>query len=87
MSITPKPSLTRLKAEILAPPNLVTLGRVSLIVPVWWLLRPDSPVSSFVATGLFLLAAVLDAVDGWLARRMNLVTFFGKFVDPLADRI
>ena len=87
MSADPTPSLARLRAEILAPPNLITLGRVLLVLPVWWLLQPGAPTSSLVATGLFVLAAALDAVDGWLARRMNLVTFFGKFVDPLADKI
>jgi CDP-diacylglycerol--glycerol-3-phosphate 3-phosphatidyltransferase len=36
---------------------------------------------------LFMLAAVLDIIDGWLARRSGLVTVFGKFVDPLADKM
>jgi len=76
-----------LKKEILNLPNMITIGRLFLIPPVIFLIDKTDPVKSFFAMCLFLLAGLLDIVDGWLARRQGLVTFFGKFMDPLADKI
>lgn len=75
------------KREVLNLPNLITIGRLLLIPPVLLLIDQRSPVKSFLAMCLFLLAGLLDIVDGWLARRQGLVSFFGKFMDPLADKI
>lgn len=52
-----------------------------------WLIDPADPVKNFGAAMLFALASGLDLVDGWLARRQGLVTVFGAFVDPLADKL
>lgn len=79
--------LDNLKREIGNLPNMITLGRLCLIPPTLWLLDMRDPFANFYACLLFLLASVLDLLDGWLARRRNLITFFGKFVDPLADKI
>lgn len=79
--------LDALKREILNLPNLITIGRVLMIPPVCMLIDQRDPVLNFAAFLLFLIASALDLVDGWLARRRNLVTFFGKFMDPLADKI
>jgi CDP-diacylglycerol--glycerol-3-phosphate 3-phosphatidyltransferase len=73
--------------EILNLPNLITIGRVFLIPPVLWLIDPTDPVRNFFAAMLFAAASGLDILDGWLARRQGLVTVFGKFVDPLADKL
>jgi CDP-diacylglycerol--glycerol-3-phosphate 3-phosphatidyltransferase len=73
--------------EIVNLPNLITIGRVFLIPPVLWLIDPTDPVRNFIAAMLFAAASGLDILDGWLARRQNLVTVFGKFVDPLADKL
>ena len=73
--------------EILYLPNLITIGRVFLIPPVLMLIHPTDPWRNFYAAALFALASGLDLLDGWLARRQGLVTVFGKFVDPLADKI
>lgn len=68
-------------------PNLMTLFRV-LVVPVFvaafWL---PSPLAWWTAFILFALAGVTDWFDGWLARRNDLVSDFGRFLDPIADKI
>ena len=79
--------LARLKREIGNLPNMITLGPVALIPPVCWLVDINDPMSSYLAMLLFCFASALDVVDGWLARSRGLVTFFGKFVDPLADKV
>jgi len=70
-------------------PNALTLLRL-LLVPVfaWLLLREggDDSSSRVWAAVVFLIASATDFVDGELARRMNLVTSFGKIVDPIADK-
>lgn len=75
------------RREVMNLPNMITIGRVFLIPPVLFLVQRGDPWSNLFAFLLFLFAALLDVVDGWLARRWELVTFFGKFVDPLADKI
>ncbi len=75
------------KKEILNLPNMITIGRLFLIPPVLMLIYPPDPLRNFMAALLFALASALDLLDGWLARRQGLVTVFGKFVDPLADKI
>lgn len=68
-------------------PNMLTLGRIALIPIFVWFTYDASPLYSFGAAALFTLAAVTDVVDGYLARRWNLVTVVGKFLDPLADKL
>ena len=75
------------KREILNLPNMITIGRLFLIPPVIWLIDPTDPVRNLWACLLFAAASGLDILDGWLARRQGLVTVFGKFVDPLADKL
>lgn len=75
------------KREILNLPNLITIGRLFLIPPVLVLIDPTDPIANFYAALLFASASLLDILDGWLARRQNLVTVFGKFMDPLADKL
>jgi CDP-diacylglycerol--glycerol-3-phosphate 3-phosphatidyltransferase len=68
-------------------PNMLTLGRILLIPLFVWFTYNADPLYSFCAAALFTLAAVTDVVDGYLARRWNLVTVVGKFMDPLADKL
>lgn len=75
------------RREILNLPNMITIGRVFLIPPVLMLIDKTDPWRCVMAALLFTVASVLDLIDGWLARRSGLVTVFGKFVDPLADKI
>ena len=70
--------------------NIITVGRI-LMAPVFiWLLLDDNGdlgYLRYIAAGLFVLAIVTDTVDGILARRQNLVTDFGKILDPIADKV
>lgn len=69
--------------------NLLTVLRIAVVPFVAWALLVDGgqdPVWRLVATGLFVLAAATDRVDGYLARRMGLVTDLGKMLDPIADK-
>ena len=77
----------RFRREVLNLPNMITIGRIFLIPPVLLFIDKTDPWSCAYAMLLFMLASVLDLIDGWLARRAGLVTVFGKFVDPLADKI
>jgi CDP-diacylglycerol--glycerol-3-phosphate 3-phosphatidyltransferase len=65
-------------------PNLYTLLRI-LLVPVFWyaLFNLDNP---FLAVIIFWIAAITDLVDGYLARKHNLISNFGKIADPIADK-
>ncbi len=76
------------KNTIFNLPNMITIFRI-MLVPVLFLLLFFSPgkLQSFFAGLVFSVASISDCVDGYLARRMNLVTDFGKFLDPLADKL
>lgn len=68
-------------------PNLLTLTRIAIVPFFVILMFFDSRDAGFWAAGLFSIAAVTDAFDGWLARRWEAETAFGKFLDPLADKL
>jgi CDP-diacylglycerol--glycerol-3-phosphate 3-phosphatidyltransferase len=81
------PKLRPLRQEITDLPNLITLGRIALIPLVVMTIDDYSPGWSAISCLIFLVAALTDALDGWLARRLGLVTVVGKFLDPLADKL
>jgi CDP-diacylglycerol--glycerol-3-phosphate 3-phosphatidyltransferase len=87
MSAAPTKKLRPLREEITDLPNLITLARIALIplVVIW--IDNYSPRLSALACVVFLVAALSDALDGYLARRLDLVTVVGKFLDPLADKL
>ncbi|MBP2240200.1 CDP-diacylglycerol--glycerol-3-phosphate 3-phosphatidyltransferase [Cytobacillus eiseniae] len=80
-------------------PNKITVSRICLIpifllimlVPVSWgdvsLLGTTLPVTHLLGALIFIIAAATDWVDGHFARKYNLVTNLGKFLDPLADKL
>ena len=68
-------------------PNSLTLFRVACIPVLVLLLFFPHKATSFVAALVFALASISDLLDGFLARRQQLVTTFGKFLDPLADKL
>ena len=68
-------------------PNKLTMLRV-LMIPAYMLMWGLDPAwSSYAALGVFILASLTDLLDGHIARSRNLVTDFGKFMDPLADKV
>ncbi|MDO5695269.1 MAG: CDP-diacylglycerol--glycerol-3-phosphate 3-phosphatidyltransferase [Eubacteriales bacterium] len=70
-------------------PNKLTLIRIVLI-PVFmvvYVLQFDIPYGKYVAALIFCAAAFTDFLDGYIARKNNIVTDFGKFMDPLADKL
>jgi CDP-diacylglycerol--glycerol-3-phosphate 3-phosphatidyltransferase len=70
-------------------PNKLTMLRI-LLIPVFLLFllgQVLGPYSRYAALAVFLAAAATDALDGYLARKRGLVTDFGKFADPLADKL
>ena len=76
-----------LREEVLNAPNVITLARIALIPFFVALLLDESRRHSFWAAVVFGLASATDFVDGYIARRYKLITTFGKFIDPLADKL
>ncbi|WP_188817519.1 CDP-diacylglycerol--glycerol-3-phosphate 3-phosphatidyltransferase [Calditerricola satsumensis] len=80
-------------------PNAITLARIFLVpvVMLFILVRFDfgaltiggmsTSVSELIAAGVFIVAAITDGLDGYIARKRKLVTNLGKFLDPLADKL
>jgi CDP-diacylglycerol---glycerol-3-phosphate 3-phosphatidyltransferase len=68
-------------------PNLLTLMRILLVPVVVVALLDATPNGSFLAAGVFALAALTDGVDGYLARSRQSITNFGKVMDPIADKL
>lgn len=74
-------------SRLLNVPNLLTLARVAAVPVVVVLLLFESRETCFWAALIFTLAAITDWLDGYLARRLQIVTVLGKFLDPLADKL
>ena len=69
-------------------PNKLTVLRVILIVPfVAFMLMDLGAWARWAALAIFVIASLTDMLDGKIARKYNLVTNFGKFMDPLADKL
>lgn len=69
-------------------PNKLTILRV-IMIPffVMFLLNDNIPYNNIIAVVIFAVACITDALDGYIARKNNLVSNFGKFMDPLADKL
>ena len=78
-------------------PNKLTIVRMIMIVPFvvlllggfyqWPWLAGIAPYVDYISLAIFIIASLTDMLDGKIARKYNLVTNFGKFMDPLADKL
>ena len=64
-------------------PNLITIGRLLLVPLVIWFIVADQPLAAFI---VLLVAGLSDAVDGFLARALDLRSDLGTYLDPVADK-
>ena len=77
----------KLSPSLYSLPNILTFFRIACIPLLVFLLLFPHKVTSFLAALVFGLASITDLLDGFLARRRQMVTTFGKFLDPLADKL
>lgn len=68
-------------------PNLLTVGRLVLLPFLIILMMIPHAWAAWIALVIYIISAVTDWLDGFLARRMNLQSSFGTFLDPIADKI
>jgi CDP-diacylglycerol--glycerol-3-phosphate 3-phosphatidyltransferase len=73
--------------QIVNLPNILTMTRIGAIPLLVMFLMTPSRSAGFWAAVIFSMAAITDWLDGYLARRMGIVTIFGKFLDPIADKL
>jgi CDP-diacylglycerol--glycerol-3-phosphate 3-phosphatidyltransferase len=83
----PRKRAQGLKDDALNLPNLLTFARILVIPLVLWLIDQATPRDCVYAALVYSAAAITDLLDGWLARRMGIVSVLGKFLDPLADKL
>lgn len=85
-----------LRKELFNLPNMLTMGRIAAIPVVMWLMDQSNELvvgewqarrAAVLAASCFFAASVTDFLDGWLARRLNLQSAVGRFLDPLADKL
>lgn len=67
--------------------NKITVLRIILVPVFLFILAIKVQYGTIIATGVFIMAALTDTLDGYIARSRNQVTKFGKFLDPLADKL
>jgi len=75
------------RREIFNLPNIITLMRISVVPFLFILLTEPGKKLSLILAILFAVASITDMLDGYLARKYNMITTMGKFLDPLADKL
>lgn len=80
-------SLVSAGEKIYNLPNIITMVRIGVMPVLFFLLTSPDPTWSLVITLLFIAAALTDLLDGYLARKYEIVTTMGKFLDPIADKL
>jgi CDP-diacylglycerol--glycerol-3-phosphate 3-phosphatidyltransferase len=75
------------RKKVLNLPNAITMLRIGIIPVLFFLLQSPGPTGSLVIACIFVVAALTDLLDGYIARRYQIVTTMGKFLDPIADKL
>ena len=73
------------KNQILTIPNLLSLVRLAMIPVIVWLYCVEK--NYYAAIGMTLLSGATDIIDGYIARHFNMISDFGKILDPIADKL
>jgi len=68
-------------------PNILTMSRIAVIPLLIASYFMDQPLGSHLAVAMFTLASITDFLDGYIARKMGIVSRFGQFLDPIADKL
>jgi CDP-diacylglycerol--glycerol-3-phosphate 3-phosphatidyltransferase len=79
--------ITQEKKRVLNLPNAITMLRIGIIPVLFFLLLSPDSTGSLVIACIFVIAALTDLLDGYIARRYQIVTTMGKFLDPIADKL
>jgi len=75
------------KKDIYNLPNTISMLRIAVIPVLFFLLTSPGPAMSLVIAALFIIAGLTDLLDGYIARRFQIITTMGKFLDPIADKL
>lgn len=75
------------KRDVWNLPNTISMVRIGVIPVLFFLLWAPGPGMSLIIALLFIAAALTDLLDGYIARRYEIVTTMGKFLDPIADKL
>ena len=73
--------------DFISLPNLLSFFRILLIVPIFFLITNPTEFNNYVLVILVLIGIFSDFLDGYLSRKLNMVTDLGIIIDPLADKI
>lgn len=72
---------------MLTTANILTIARLVILPVMVWLFFVQASWAVWINLGLYILAALTDFLDGWIARKYNQISAFGTFLDPIADKI
>jgi len=68
-------------------PNILTIFRIAMIPALYLAFFIDGPIGDWLCVVIFTLACTTDFLDGWVARRYNVQSGFGRMLDPIADKL
>lgn len=82
-----RPAAILLKRQMNNLANILTIARLLLLLVIVGLFYIDQGWAAWTCLGLYVVAAITDFLDGWVARKFNQITPFGTFMDPIADKV